>query len=210
MNQSLTIRVEEERDYRAVEELIRESFWNVYQPGCVEHYLIHTLRNHPDFIPELSFVMEKDGRIIGQNLFAHAELAKDDGTRLPVTTMGPICIANDLKRKGYGKILLDYTLQKAREAGCKAICIEGNIDFYGKCGFVQASTKGLRYDGIPEGQDAPFFLCRELEEGYLDRVSGVYAPPKSYLSSQENPEDFARFDATFPRKEKLVLPGQIF
>jgi predicted N-acetyltransferase YhbS len=209
MNKDFTIRVEEQRDYRTVEELVRESFWNVYRPGCTEHYVLHMLRSNPDFIPELSFVMEKDGRIIGQNIFVHAEITKDDGTKLPVTTMGPICIANEFKRQGYGKILLDYSVQKAREAGCKALCFEGNIDFYGKSGFVYASTKGIRYHGMPEGADCSFFLCKELEAEYFDGVSGVYAPPKGYFVAEENPADFERFDVTFPAKEKLVLPGQL-
>ena len=64
-----TIRYEEPRDYRAVENLIRESFWNVYRPGCSEHYVIHVLRNDPAFVKELDFVMEQDGNLIGQNMF---------------------------------------------------------------------------------------------------------------------------------------------
>ena len=103
------IRLEEKKDYRAVENLIRESFWNVYRPGCSEHYVIHILRDDPAFIPELDFVMEQDGRIIGQNMFMKTIIEADGGRTIPVLTMGPICVANDLKRQGYGKALLDYT-----------------------------------------------------------------------------------------------------
>ena len=101
------IRPERKEDERAVEELIRESFWNVYRPGCSEHYVMHVLRDDPDFVKELDFVMEKDGRLIGQNIFMRAVINGDDGKDVPVLSMGPICIANDLKRKGYGKKLLD-------------------------------------------------------------------------------------------------------
>lgn len=204
---NLIIRNEKKEDYRTVENLIRESFWNVYRHGCLEHYVIHTLRNDEDFIPELSFVMELDGKIIGQNMFMRANIKADDGRDIPIMTMGPICIAPELKRKGYGKILLDYSLEKAREYGCKAICFEGNIDFYGKSGFTFASDYGIRYHGLPEGEDASFFLCKELEKGYLNGITGEYATPQGYFVDEAAAEEF---DKTFPYKEKLVLPGQLF
>lgn len=204
---SLIIRNEKKEDYRTVENLIRESFWNVYRPGCLEHYVIHTLRNDKAFIPELSFVMELDGKIIGQNMFMRANIKADDGRDIPIMAMGPICIAPELKRKGYGKILLDYSLEKAREYGCKALCFEGNIDFYGKSGFTFASDYGIRYYGLPEGEDASFFLCKELEKGYLNGITGEYATPQGYFVDEAAAEEF---DKTFPPKEKLVLPGQLF
>ena len=204
---NLIIRNEKKEDYRTVENLIRESFWNVYRPGCLEHYVIHTLRNDKAFIPELSFVMELDGKIIGQNMFMRANIKADDGRDIPIMTMGPICITPELKRKGYGKILLDYSLEKAREYGCKALCFEGNIDFYGKSGFTFASDYGIRYHGLPEGEDASFFLCKELEKGYLNGITGEYATPQGYFVDEAAAEEF---DKTFPCKEKLVLPGQLF
>ena len=204
---NLNIRNEKKEDYRAVENLIRESFWNVYRPGCLEHYVIHKLRDDVDFIPELSFVMELDGEIIGQNMFMKANIKADDGRDVPIMTMGPICIAPEFKGKGYGKILLDYSLERAREYGCQALCFEGNIDFYGKSGFEFASKFGIRYHGLPEGEDASFFLCKELEEGYLDGVTGEYATPKGYFVDENEAEEF---DKNFPPKEKLRLPGQLF
>ena len=204
---NLNIRNEKKEDYRAVENLIRESFWNVYRPGCLEHYVIHKLRDDVDFIPELSFVMELDGRLIGQNMFMKANIKADDGRDVPIMTMGPICIAPEFKGKGYGKILLDYSLERAKEFGCKAICFEGNIDVYGKSGFTFASNFGIRYHGLPEGEDASFFLCKELEEGYLDGVTGEYATPKGYFVDENEAEEF---DKNFPPKEKLKLPGQLF
>ena len=156
------IRLERKEDRAKVEELAREAFWNVYRPGCLEHYVLHTMRNAVDFVEELDFVMEKDGEIIGQNVFVKANIKTDDGRVIPIMTMGPICIANDLKRRGYGKILLDYTIEKAKEMGAGALCFEGNIDFYGKSGFTYASEFGIRYHGLPEGEDASFFLCKEL------------------------------------------------
>lgn len=207
MKNDSMIRLEKEKDHRAVEELIRESFWNVYRPGCSEHYVIHVLRDDPAFIPELDFVMEQDGRLIGQNMFMRTIIEADDGRVIPVLTMGPICIANALKRQGYGKALLDYSLEKAAEMGFGAVLFEGNIGFYGKSGFDYASRFGICYHDLPEGADASFFLCRELKEGYLDDVTGVYQTPQGYYVDDADVEEF---DKQFPYKEKLKLPGQLF
>ena len=202
-----TIRLEEKRDFRAVENLVRESFWNVYKPGCAEHYVIHVLRNDPAFIPELDFVMERDGSLIGQNMFMKTIIEADDGRVIDVLTMGPIGITPELKRKGYGKALLDHSLEKAAEMGYGAVLFEGNIDFYGKSGFDFASRFGIRYHDLPEDADASFFLCKELIPGYLDGVTGVYRTPQGYYVDDS---DVERFDEGFPPREKLRLPGQIF
>ena len=102
---------------------------------------------------------------------------------------------------------MDFSLKKAQELGCGAVCFEGNIDFYAKSGFVQASEFAIRYHGLPEGEDASFFLCKELIPGYLDGISGEYAPPQGYFVDEAEAEEF---DKEFPVKEKLKLPGQIF
>ena len=209
MKTNLIIRREAEQDHRTVENLIRESFWNVYRPGCLEHFVIHRLREDPAFVPELDLVMEEDGRIIGQNMFMRAEIRADDGRRIPIMTMGPICITPELKRQGYGKRLLDDSLERAAALGCGALCFEGNILFYGKSGFTYAREFGIRYQDLPEGADDSFFLCRELIPGYLKGITGVYGPPEGYFCAEREPEEFARFDALFPPKEKKVLPGQL-
>ena len=205
----IIIRRETERDHRAVENLIRESFWNVYRPGCLEHFVIHRLRDDPAFVPELDLVMEKDGEIMGQNMFMRAVIRADNGRDVPIMTMGPICVDPAVKRRGFGKRLLDYSLEKAAEMGCGALCFEGNIGFYGKSGFTYASDFGIRYHGLPEGADASFFLCRELIDGYLDGVTGEYAPPEGYFAAEREPEAFEAFEAQFPPKEKKKLPGQL-
>ncbi len=216
------IRLEEKKDYRDVENLVRESFWNVYRPGCSEHYVIHVLRDDPAFVPELDFVMhlsvqendpgdhsgaEQDGMLIGQNMFMKTVIEADDGREIPVLTMGPIGITPELKRKGYGKKLLDYCLEKATEMGFGAVLFEGNIGFYSHCGFDYASKFGIRYHDLPEDADSSFFLCRELIPGYLDDVTGVYQTPQGYYVKDEDVEEF---DKQFPPKEKKKLPGQLF
>ena len=201
------IRLERKEEYRNVENLVREAFWNVYRPGCLEHYVLNQLRDDEAFVPELAFVMEKSGQLIGQNMFMRANIKADDGREIPIMTMGPICIAPELKRKGYGKILLDYSLEKAAVLGCGAVCFEGNIDFYGKSGFTLASNFGIRYHGLPEGEDASFFLCKELVPGYLNGITGEYATPRGYFVNEDEAE---AFDKSFPYKKKEKLPGQLF
>ena len=212
MKNNIVIRLEEKSEYREVENLVRDSFWNVYRSGCLEHYVINQLRNDPAFVPELDFVMylkesDEEGKLIGQNMFMRTSIKADDGRNIPIMTMGPICIKNEYKRKGYGKILLDYSLEKAAGLGCGALCFEGNIDFYGKSGFRQASEYGIRYHGLPEGEDASFFLCKELVPGYLVGITGEYATPEGYLVDEREAEEF---DKQFPYKEKKKLPGQLF
>lgn len=201
------IRLERKEEYREVESLVRESFWNLYRPGCLEHYVLNQLRDDPAFIPELDFVMEKNGRIIGQNIFMRASIKADDGRDIAIFTMGPICVAPELKRQGYGKILLEYSLERAKELGAGAVCFEGNIDFYGKSGFTYARRYGIRYHGLPQGADDSFFLCKELIPGYLEGITGEYATPPGYFVDEQEAEEF---DKLFSPKEKLVLPGQIF
>lgn len=202
-----TIRLERKDDHRAVEELVREAFWNVYRPGCLEHFVLHCLREDAAFVPELDFVMERGGRLIGQTVFVRAAIRADDGRSIPIMTMGPICVAPELKRKGYGRRLLDYSLEKAAELGCGAVCFEGNIDFYGNSGFTYARQFGLRYHGLPEGEDDSFFLCKELIPGYLSGITGEYAAPQGYFVDEAAAQ---RFDETFPPKKKERLPGQLF
>lgn len=203
----IIIRPETEADFRAVENLVREAFWNVYRPGCLEHYVIHVLRDDPAFVKELDFVMELDGELIGQNLFVKTHIDADDGRTVEVLTMGPIGIAPERKRQGYGKKLLDYSLEKAKALGFGAVLFEGNIGFYGKSGFDYARNFGIRYHDLEEGEDDSFFLCKELIPGYLKDVTGVYQTPQGYYV---DPDDAEIFDASFPKKEKLKLPGQLF
>ena len=204
---AIIIRHETLNDYRTVENLTREAFWNVYRPGCLEHYVLHTYRNDPDFVPELDFVLELNGEIIGHIMFVRAKIIADSGQEVPIMTFGPISIAPQHQRKGYGKLLLDYALGKASAMGAGCICIEGSIDFYGKCGFVVASTRGIHYYAEPRDQEVPYFLINELQEGFLCGVTGVYHTPKGYFVSEADAE---AFDMLFPPKEKQKLPTQLF
>ena len=205
--ENITFRLERKEDYKNTENLVRESFWNVYRPGCAEHYVLHCYRSDSAFVPELDFLMEIDGKLIGQVIYVKAEIDCSDGEKLPIMTFGPICVAPEFKRKGYGKKLLDYSMERAKELGVGALAITGNIDFYGKSGFVPAKTKGVRYYDDPE---ADYFLIKELAPGFLNGVSGTYRDPEGYFVAEKNPEEFEEYEKTFPEKQKLKLPGQLF
>ena len=202
----LVIRLEEEKDYRTTENLVRESFWNIYRPGCAEHFVLNKFRSDPAFVRELDFVMEEDGKPIGQVVYVRSQIDCDDGKKLPILTFGPISIAPEYKRKGYGKILLDYSMRKAEEWGAGALAITGNIDFYGKSGFEVAKNRGVRY---ADDESADYFLIKELKKGFLDGISGKYKDPEGYFVCEKFPEEFEKYEATFPAKEKLRLPGQL-
>ncbi|MBO4659683.1 MAG: N-acetyltransferase [Prevotella sp.] len=226
----MNIRLEQPKDYREVENLTREAFWNVYRPGCTEHYVLNQYRTSPDFIPELDFVMEVEGKIIGHIMFSKAELVMDEsdggeGNRVvPSWTFGPISIHPDYKRQGYGLKLLQYALEKARERGVGFLCMEGNIGFYRHAGFGLASQMGIHYHAEPKDAEVPYFLAQELIPGWL-KSQGIstydqeetglharhatYCPPKGYFVADENPDAFEAYEATFPKKEKLRLPGQL-
>ena len=213
----MIIRPEEPKDYREVEKLTREAFWNVYRPGCVEHYVLNQYRNSPDFVKELDFVMEEEGRIIGHVMFSKAEL-EIPGTsrRIASWTFGPISIHPDYKRKGYGLKLLNFALEQARKQGVGFLCMEGNIDFYKHAGFKLACIYNIDYHGEPAGAEVPYFLAQELIPGWLagngigpGLNSATYCPPKGYFVAFDNPEAFEAYEATFPPKEKLRLPGQL-
>ena len=201
--ENIIIRNETPADYHTVENLTREAFWNVYRPGCMEHYVLHNFRADPDFVNELDLVMELNGEIIGHVMYVRSVIRTDEGGEVPTLTFGPISIAPEYQREGYGKQLVEYSIAKARELGVGAVAITGNINFYGKCGFVVAKTKGIRYEEDP---DANYFLVAELKPGYLEGVSGTFKDPDGYPVDEKAVEDF---DASFPTKEKLKLPGQL-
>lgn len=207
MKEEIIIRLEREDEYRKVEELVRDAFWNVYRPGCNEHYILHCYRSDPNFVPEFDFVMEKNGKLIGQIMFVRSFISYSEGKQIPVMTFGPISIAPAYKRKGYGTKLLEYAMEKAKEKGVKALLITGNIDFYGKLGFEVARMKNIYYE---DDVTADYLLLKVLEPNALKGISGTYKDPEGYSLPFTQKEDFDAYESTFPKKKKEKLPGQLF
>ena len=126
MNKVIKIRNEEEADYQRVEELTRKSFWNLYVPGCNEHYLVHVMRSHKDFLPELDLVIEVDNQIIGNIMYTKAKLVDESGDEKEILTFGPVCIMPEYQRMGYGKMLMEHSFDQAVALGYDVIVIFGN------------------------------------------------------------------------------------
>jgi len=202
----LVIRPEAPGDHRAVEELVREAFWNVYRPGCLEHFVLHEFRRRPEFCADLDLVMEREGRLIGQVMFVRNALRSAAGKEIPVLTLGPICIHPEHQRRGYGKLLLEHALAEAAKTGAAGVFLEGNINFYGKCGFVPASTLGIRYMDEPEDDPVPYFLVKVLNKAVLADAVSRYRVPAGYFVDEAQA---AEFDKSFPPKVRLKLPGQL-
>ena len=200
-----TIRNELPEDYRKVEEITRKAFWNLHFPGCDEHYLVHIMRNHPDFLPELDFVLEKDGEVIGNIMYTKSSLTDDKGDHHEILTFGPVCISPEHQRKGYGRQLILHSVEVARSMGYPAIAIYGNPNNYVKLGFKSCKRYSICNAA---GAFPSALMVMELQEGVLRS----YGPGKlKYAESPVyalDPKDAEAYDASLEPMERQELPGQ--
>ena len=199
-----TIRKETPADYRSVETLTREAFWNRNVPGCAEHYFVNRMRSHPDFLPELAFVLELDDKLIGNVMYTRSWLLDEQDRRKTILTFGPVSIHPDYQRKGYGKLLLEHSFAAAKELGYDAIVIFGDPDNYVSRGFrsCRSCSVSLEGDLFPTA-----LLVKELTPGVLSGKHWRYVSS----SAEECCSDTAAveaFDAGFPPKEKGWQPSQ--
>lgn len=198
----LNIRNERESDYKNVEDITRKAFYNVYVPGCMEHYLVHIMRGHEDFIPELDFVIELDGQIVGNIMYTKAKLTDEGGTEKEIVTFGPVSILPKYQRKGYGKMLIEHSLKRAAELGYEAVVIMGSPANYVGSGF-QCCRK---YNVCVEKDKYPAaMLVKELKAGALDGRLWFYAD--SPVMNVDEREAQA-FDDGLEKMEKKWMPSQ--
>lgn len=200
---TVTIRHLEEKDHRLVEEITREAFWNLYIPGAVEHFIAHSIRHHPDFIPELSFVIELDNNVIGSILYTRAKVIDGTGVEHPILSFGPVSILPEYHRQGFGRLLIEHSLNEAKRLGFNTIILGGFTYHYHPYGFV--STKKYNIT-LSDGKFYTGIMALPLFEGALDGISGTV-----YFSESMYPDEskLADFDSTFPPKEKKVLASQL-
>ena len=182
---NMTIRREERKDYRAVESLTRQAFWNLYVPGCVEHYLVHLLRRHRDFVPELDFVLELDGEIIANVMYTRAKLTDENGANKEILTFGPLSVLPAFQRKGYGKKLLEHSFQRTMELGFDTIVIFGNPENYISRGFKSCKKYKV---SIGEQVYPTAMLVKELVPGALAGKSWTYQGSPAYEIEQAEAE----------------------
>ena len=200
-----SIRLETPEDYRAVEELTREAFWNVYKPGADEHYYVHQMRNHPDFIPERAFVAEREGRIIGNIMYTKAWLEDENGSRKKILSFGPLCVAREYQRHKVGKALIERSFEAAREMGYDVNVNFGNPGNYVGRGFVSCKKKNVSF--AAEGNYPTALLVCELVPDVLDGRKWIYIPSTA-ADCCEDTAAVEAFDALFPPKEKKWMPSQ--
>lgn len=193
--ENVHIRQERAADFRKVEELTREAFWDVNVPGCDEHFLVHLIRDAKEFIPELDLVAENDGEIVGNIIYAHSRVIAADGTVFPVLTFGPLSVLPDYQKKGIGRRLIRYSVDRAKEMGFPAILIYGDPAYYSKIGFEAAEKFNIRNG---HGMFAAALQAYELYPGALQGISGRFEEGEAY---QMDPAQAVEFDKTFPFKE---------
>lgn len=198
----VTIRNEEPRDHERVEQLTREAFYNLYMPGCVEHYLVHTMRTHEDFVPELDYVLEQDGEVVGYIMYTRATLTDEAGQTKGILTFGPLCIAPDSQRRGYGKQLMRYSFERAVELGYDTVVIFGMPSNYVSSGFVSCRKHNVCVEG---GKYPAAMLVKELTPGALDGRRWFYKDSPAMAIS---PEAAQAYDDTLPPKKRLHTPTQ--
>ncbi len=203
---NIAIRYEQPKDYNIVEQITREAFWNLYCPGCNEHFIVHSLRKHTDFIPKLSFVIELDGEVVGSIFYSHSKVVDGDGNEYKTITFGPVSILPNLQRKGLGRALITHSINEAQneaqKQGYAAIIIGGYPYHYNPYGFEGAKKYGI---SLPDGNYYTGIMALPLFDGALDEVSGCVYFSKAM---EVNDNEVEEFDKKFPRKEKEVTKSQ--
>ena len=198
----ITIRNEEERDYKVVEEITRKAFYNLYIPGCAEHYLVHIMRGHEDFIPELDFVIELDGQVIGNIMYTKARLVDEAGTEKEILTFGPVSIAPEYQRRGYGRMLIEHSFEQAVRLGYDVVVILGSPMNYVGCGFKSSRKLNICMEN---GKYPAAMMVKELVPNQLDgRKWFYYDSPVMAISEEEAQE----YDNTLEKMEKKHQPSQ--
>ncbi len=198
----LTIRNETEADRDSVEEMTRQAFYNLYIPGCTEHYLVHTMRSHEDFIPELDFVLEEDGKMAGNIMYTKAWLTDEAGEEKEILTFGPLTVAPACQRKGYGKKLMAHSFEKAKELGYDVVVIFGNPNNYVTSGFISCKKRNISLEG---GVYPAAMMVRELCPGALDGRKWTY---RESTALQIDEAQAQRFDDGLAKMEKKHTPSQ--
>ena len=196
------IRSEKETDYSVVVEITRKAFYNIYVPGATEHYLVHIMRQHEDFIPELDFVIELDGRVIGNIMYTKARLIDEAGTEKEILTFGPVSIDPEYQRAGYGKLLLEHSFEQAARLGYDVIVIFGSPMNYVSRGFKSCKKYHIC---IENGKYPAAMMVKELTPHALDGRKWFYYDSPVMAVSEEEAQ---KYDDTLEKLEKKFLPSQ--
>lgn len=199
----MKIRLEEEKDYLEVEEMVRSSFWNVYRPGAFEHLIVHKLRDEESFIKDLAYVIENDDKIIGHINYSKGKIHYENCIKDAVV-LGPVAIEKDYQKQGLGSKLIEFSLKQADDY--PHIFVIGDENYYERFGFVSASEYNIYLDGTELGEENPFFMIKINDESEISTDLGIFHNPEVFNVDEEEVDEF---DKQFEFKEKLVLEGQL-
>lgn len=201
----MEIRPENENDYLKVEELVRDSFWNVYRPGAYEHFIVHNLRDDESFLADLAYVIEDDGRIIGHINYSKGKISYEKRS-VPATILGPIAIDRDCQNQGLGSKLINHTLGIAQKEGIPFVLVVGDESYYSRFGFESASGYNIYLEGTDISQENPFFMIRIFDESEINGQLGIFHNPDVFDVDEMEVDEF---DRKFEYREKLVKEGQL-
>lgn len=202
----MIIRLETEKDYYEVENLTREAFFNVYRPGCFEHLVVHNLRKDKCFVKELDYVIEEDGKIIANIVYAKGKIKQENGETKEVLLFGPVSVLPEYQKQGYGEKIIKYTMEKAKENEFNEIVITGNPNYYKKFGFESASRYKIYYEGMDKNEELPFFMICIFNKQKFNISEGYYTDPECFNVDEKELEEF---DKKFPFKTKEKREGQL-
>jgi predicted N-acetyltransferase YhbS len=200
----ILIRPEDEKDFKNVEYMIREAFWDLYKPGCDEHLIAHNMRKSPDFVKELDYVACDGDVIAGNIIYSRAKVINDDNDEFEVLCMGPLAVLPSYQKKGIGSLLMNCSIEKARQLGYKAIFLFGNPEYYKRLGFRNTGEYNIQ---TSSGENFDAFMALELYNGSLKQVSGKFFASGSFEVTEE---ELDNFEKGFPHKTKHVTDTQLF
>lgn len=200
----MEIRLERQEDYFEVENMVRNAFWNIYRPGAFEHIIVHNLRNHPSFIRNLAYVIEKDDKIIGHINYSEGVMRYENGDFEKAVVLGPIAIDEDYQNQGYGSELIEFTLSTAKEMDIPYVFVIGDENYYSRFGFEPASKYGIHLEGTDASEECPFFMINVFDESKLK--AGTFQNPDVFDVDEKEADEF---DKQFEYKEKLIMEGQL-
>lgn len=202
----IELRLVKENEFGEIENVVRESFWGVFRPGCVEHFIVHRARENNWLVKALDYCITKNGKIIGHIMYTHANIILNNGVDQDVLVLGPVCILPKYQKQGYGSKLINHTLSLATQYGYGAVVVVGNPKLFGKFEFIPAQNRQICYATIGKDKPAPFFLIKELQHGYLQKTSGIFEPTEAFNVTMD---EALEFDKNFAPKQQTKQKNKI-
>jgi predicted N-acetyltransferase YhbS len=198
----ISIRLETKNDFRNVENMTREAFWDLYRPGCDEHLMVHQIRKSEGYVKELDFIACDDEKIIGNVMYTKAKVINDNNEESEILCLGPLCVLPPYRGKGIGAMLVNHSIKAAKDLGFNAVALFGNPNYYHRFGFENAVKYNIQTSWGANFED---FMVLELYDGALAGINGRYYADSAYETDKNELE---AFEKGFPHKEKLFVEEQ--